>query len=451
MKNITMTEGNIFKQLLVFTLPLLLGNLFQQMYNTVDVIVVGNYVGKNALAAVGSSSPIINMLVGFFVGVSTGASVVIAQFFGAEDERRLREAVHAAIWITIVLGILFTVLGIVFSPAMLRVIKTPKAVFDNAVLYLRIYFFSIGALMIYNMGAAILRAVGDSKRPLYFLCFSSVANIVLDVLFVVVFKMGIAGVAWATLVSQVISAGLVMALLFKTQEIYKVEATYLRYDAGMISRIMSIGLPSGLQQMITAISNLVVQSYINQFGSAAIAGFSAYLKIDNLLILPIQSIALAVITFTGQNLGAGKIRRAKDGVRVALMMAMFNDVVMCLLLFFMGAYVLRIFSPDPEVLYYGNMLIKIFMPLHFTLGICLIYSGALRGFGQAIAPMVIMISCFVVLRQVFLLVGTRFIFSFTVIALGYPITWVLSGIVTYLYYKKGGWEKKYASIIETEA
>ncbi|MGE4213978.1 MAG: MATE family efflux transporter [Anaerotignaceae bacterium] len=448
MKNISMTEGNIFKQILMFTLPLLLGNLFQQMYNTVDVIVVGNYVGKDALAAVGSSTPIINMLVGFFVGVSTGASVVIAQFFGAGDKRKLRDAVHASIWATIVLGVLFTLLGVVFSPFMLRIIKTPNEVFYNAVLYLRIYFFSIGALMIYNMGAAILRAVGDSKRPLYFLCFSSIINIVLDILFVVVFKMGIAGVAWATLVAQVMSAVLVMVLLFKTQDVYKVEAKYIVYNGGMINRIMSIGLPSGFQQMITALSNLIVQSYINQFGSAAIAGFSTYLKIDNLLILPIQSIALAIITFTGQNLGAGKISRAKEGVNVALIMAMVFDVSMCLLLFFMGKYVLRVFSPDPEVLYYGNMLIKTFMPVHFTLGICLIYSGALRGFGQAIAPMVIMIGCFVVLRQVFLLIGTHFIPSFNVIALGYPITWVASGITTYLYYKKGGWEKKYIGITE---
>lgn len=448
MKNISMTEGNIFKQIFLFTLPLLLGNLFQQLYNTVDVIVVGNYVGKDALAAVGSSTPIINMLVGFFVGVSTGASVVIAQFFGAGDKRKLRDAVHASVWATIVLGVLFTILGVAFSPFMLRIIKTPADVFDNAVLYLRIYFFSIGGLMIYNMGAAILRAVGDSKRPLYFLCFSSIVNIVLDILFVVVFKMGIAGVAWATLVAQVMSAVLVMLLLFKTEEGYKVEARYLIYNGNMIKRIMSIGLPSGFQQLVTAVSNVIVQSYVNQFGSAAIAGFGAYLKIDNFLLLPIQSIALAVITFTGQNLGAGKIKRAKEGVRVALIMTMVSNISLCMILFFAGKYVLRVFSPDVGVLYYGNLLIKIFMPLYFTLGICLIYSGAMRGFGEGIAPMVIMTSCFVVLRQVFLFIGTHVVFSFNVIALGYPVTWVVAGITTYLYYKKGRWAKRCFGIIE---
>lgn len=445
-----MTEGNIFKQILIFTLPLLLGNLFQQLYNTVDVIVVGNYVGKDALAAVGASTPIINMLVGFFMGVSTGASVVIAQFFGAEDKRRLRHAVHASIWITMALGVIFTVLGVGLSPLMLRMIKTPDEVFENAVLYLRIYFFSIGALMIYNIGSAILRAVGDSKRPLYFLCLSSVINIVLDVLFVVVFKMGIAGVAWATFIAQAVSAVLVMTLLFRTKQVYRVQARHLLYDGVMIKRIMSIGLPSGFQQLITAVSNLIVQSYVNQFGSAAMAGFGAYLKIDNILLLPIQSIAIAVITFTGQNLGAGKIRRAKEGVRVALIMTMVSNIAMCLILFFTGNYVLRIFSPDQGVLYYGNLLIKTFMPAYFTLGICLIYSGALRGFGDAIAPMVIMTSCFVVLRQVFLFIGTHVLFSFNVIALGYPITWVASGVATYLYYKKGGWEKRYIGVMEKD-
>ena len=294
-----MTEGNMVQQIVLFTIPLLLGNILQQLYNTADVVVVGKFVSSAALAAVGSSSPIINMLVGFFMGVSTGASAIISQFFGAGDMRKMRHAVHTTLFITIVIGIFSTFFGVLASPTILRLMQTPQDVLQEAVVYLRIYFLGISALMVYNMGSAILRAVGDSRRPLYFLVVTSVINVVLDVVFVVVFRLGIAGVAWATLIAQVVSAVLVMVVLYRSHEMFGLHLKGIRYDGPMVGRILQVGLPSGFQQSVTAISNVLVQYYVNGFGTAVIAGFSAYLKIDTFLLMPMQSISLAVVTFVG--------------------------------------------------------------------------------------------------------------------------------------------------------
>ena len=258
-----LTKGNILKQLIIFSIPLLIGNLFQQLYNTVDSVIVGNFVGKNALAAVGASGPIINMLVGFFMGLATGASVVISQYFGAKDHRRLHDAVHTSMAMTIVIGITLTIIGSFLSPLMVEWMGTPLEVSDSATLYLQIYFYGVLGLLIYNMGAGILRAIGDSKRPLYFLIFSSIVNIVLDYVFVVYFKMGIAGVAWATLIAQCISAILIMMLLMRSQEAYRIILKDLKLSKEMLHKVVSIGLPSGIQQSIVSFSNAIVQSYVN--------------------------------------------------------------------------------------------------------------------------------------------------------------------------------------------
>ncbi|MGL4790307.1 MAG: MATE family efflux transporter, partial [Anaerotignaceae bacterium] len=358
-----MTEGNIFKQILFFTLPLLLGNLFQQLYNTVDVIVVGNYVGKDALAAVGASTPVISILVGFFVGISTGASVVIAQFFGAQDKKRVNEAVHSSFFVTIILGILFTIIGVLASPIILKMMKTPDSVLDDGVVYLRIYFLGQLPLLVYNMGAAVLRAVGDSRRPLYFLIFSSITNIVLDIVFVVVFKMGIAGVAWATVIAQTLSAVLVVVVLIKSDDIYRLILKDIKLHISMLRRIVVVGLPNGIQQSVTGFSNVMVQTYINTFGSVAIAGFGVYLKVDNLLLLCTQSISLAIITFVGQNIGAGNMKRAKEGTRVAFLMGFFTNIILCALVVGFGRWILGIFTPDADIIEYGYKTVQILMPL----------------------------------------------------------------------------------------
>ncbi len=442
-----MTEGNILKQILLFTFPLLLGNIFQQLYNTVDVIVVGRYVGKEALAAVGASSPIITMLVGFFTGLSTGASAVIAQFYGSGDVIKLRRAIHTSFFLTIILSVLFTIIGVLGSPYILELIDVPPEVFTDAVVYLRIYFFGIAGVLIYNMTAAVLRAVGDSKRPLYFLCFASLLNVVLDIVFVVVLGMGISGVAWATFISQALSAALCVILLIKTDGLVLKEIK----NTPEISRmILAIGFPGGLQQLVTAFSNVMVQAYINQFGAAAIAGYSAYLKIDSFYILPMQSISLALVTYVGQNAGAGKIRRAREGVKISAVIAVIFNISTCVLALMFGAQILSIFSPDPEVIEYGNICIKMLMPLYFTLTIALVYAGAMRGFGEAVVPMMVMIGGFVVLRQIYLFAVSKIDFSFAMVQVCYPFTWVFTAIFMYAFYKKGKWSKKFNQIEEKE-
>ena len=272
-KKTSMTEGPIWKSLIYFAIPLLIGNLFQQLYNTVDSVVVGNYVGKEALAAVGSTAMIINMLVGFFMGLSTGASVVISQYFGAKDNKRLHDAVHTSIVMTVVLGIVMTIIGITLSPFLLRLMKTPEDVLPLSTLYLKIYFGGILGLMLYNMGSAILRAIGDSKKPLYFLIFSSIVNTALDLVFVVWFKMGVDGVAWATLIAQASSAFLVLYTLYKSKEAYRLIPKDLKLDMTMLKKMISIGLPAAFQQSITAFSNIFVQGYVNAFGSSVMAGW----------------------------------------------------------------------------------------------------------------------------------------------------------------------------------
>ncbi|MCI8342352.1 MAG: MATE family efflux transporter [Firmicutes bacterium] len=440
MKTESMTEGNIAKQIMIFALPLLLGNIFQQLYNTVDVIVVGRYVGKEALAAVGASSPIVGMLVGAFVGLSTGSNAVIAQYYGAGDMNKLHKAIHTAFFITLLLSAVFTVVGIVGSPFMLGVIGAPEDVFSEAVVYLRIYFFGISGVLIYNMTAAILRSVGDSKRPFYFLCFASLLNVLLDILFVVVIGMGIEGVAWATFIAQMLSAGLCVAVLVRNGGLSPKE---IKNDVTIMKEIMRIGLPGGLQQLITAGSNVIVQAYINHFGSSAIAGFSAYLKIDSLFLLPAQSMSLALVTYVGQNAGAGKIGRAKEGAKITAFMAFAVSAVMGVAVFLFSEQLVSIFSKDTRVIYFGNICVKLLIPLYFTLALTVVYAGALRGFGESMIPMVVMTGSYVVFRQIYLFVVSKTCFTFEAVQLCYPVTWILSAIVMYAVYKKGRWIKRH--------
>lgn len=307
-----MTEGVIWKELLLFSIPLLLGNLFQQLYNAVDSIVVGNYIGPQALAAVGSSAPLINLLVSFFMGLSVGAGVIISRYFGARNHESLEIAIHTSLAFTFIAGIIMTIVGILLSPLILELMGTPEDVMVNSVLYLRIYFLGVVSVMLYNMGSGILRSVGDSKNPLYFLIISSVTNIGLDLLFVVVFKMGIAGVAWATLIAQTISMLLTMLLLIKSKREYKVILSKLKIHKHMLVEIVRLGLPSGLQNAIVSFSNVIVQTNINAFGSLAMAGCGSYTKIDGFVILPAMSFAMALTTFTGQNMGAQIMRCDSD-------------------------------------------------------------------------------------------------------------------------------------------
>ena len=308
-----MTEGNIARLLINFALPLLIGNIFQQLYNTVDSIVVGNYVSKQALAAVGCTGPIINALIGIFVGLSGGAGVVISQYYGAKDREKLHASVQTTVALTLIMCVVLTVLGVLFTPYMLRLMDTPDDVFPEAVEYLRIYFMGVSGLLLYNIGSGILRAVGDSTHPLYFLIFSALTNTVLDVLFVKYFRMGIAGAAVATIVAQGLSAILVIGMLIRSDADYRIDPRRPQLKGSLLRKICAIGIPTAIQMGITAFSNIFVQSYINHFESSCMAGWAAYNKIDAFALLPLMSLSMSITTFMGQNLGAGKLDRAKKG------------------------------------------------------------------------------------------------------------------------------------------
>lgn len=320
--DVDMTSGSVFRHLLNFAVPLLMGNIFQQLYNTVDTWVVGNYVSNEAFSAVGTVAPIINTLIGAFSGLASGAGVVISQYYGAGRHDRVKDAVHTAVMMTLVLSVVFTAIGIAMTPNMLRLMKTPAEVFPESRAYLNIYFSGMAGLMLYNMGAGILRAVGDSKRPFYYLVCAAVINTVLDLVFVIVFGMGVEGVAYATIIAQGISAILTMLTLLRSESCVRVELKLIRLHKDMLLKIIKVGIPAALQMAVTAFSNIFVQSYINFFGADCMGGWTAYTKVDQLLFLPMQSIALAATTFVGQNLGKGRVDRAKQGVRTSLAMAM---------------------------------------------------------------------------------------------------------------------------------
>ena len=437
-----MTGGSIWKHILSFAFPLMIGNLFQQLYNTVDSVVVGNFVGKQALAAVGSTGPIMNTLIGFFLGLSAGAGVAVSQAYGAKDEKRVHDAVHAALFLTLVLSAVFTVVGVAFVPGMLRLMSTPEDVMEGATLYLRIYFAGVSGLMLYNIGSGILRAVGDSTRPLYFLIFSAVTNTALDLLFVIVFRMGIAGVAVATVVAQFLSAILVTVILVRARGSYRVILKDIRFDKAMIGRIVSLGVPAGIQQAITSFSNVFVQGYINYFGSACMAGWSSYGKIDQFVMLPLTSIALASTTFVGQNLGAGDIGRAKKGTRTALLMSEVITLILMIPVMTFAEPLVGMFSQDPDVIQNGALFIHFVTPFYLLCCVNQIYAGALRGAGDTKAPMLIMLGSFVVFRQIYLFVISRTANTMIWIGMGYPFGWIVASTAFLIYYHFSHWESR---------
>ena len=430
-----MTSGSIVKQILLFSLPLMLGNIFQMLYNTVDVIVVGNFVGKEALAAVGSTTMIINMLVFFFNGFSVGAGVVIGQRFGARDMDRLHAAVETTMAMTFVFCVLFTIIGVFGVKPMLRMMATPDDVFDDAVTYLTIYFMGIAGLLVYNMGSGILRAVGDTTRPLMFLILTSVLNTLLDLLFVIAFKMGIAGVAWATIISQFISAILTLLLLTRTKDIYRLIWKDLRIDGHVLRRIFSVGLPAGIQSVITAFSNVFVQSYVNFFGSSCMAGWSTYNKLDIFIMLPMQSMAMAATTFVSQNIGAKQEERANAGTRTTILMTLTVTAVIASGLFLFAAPATRLFTKDGSVIEYSAMFLR--TNVFFLLANCVnhVLAGALRGRGDSQGPMIVMLTAFVGIRQVYLFVVTRFVANTArLVGFGYPVGWVSCCVLELLYF-----------------
>nr|WP_288543843.1 MATE family efflux transporter [uncultured Faecalibacillus sp.] len=434
-----LTKGSIVKAIILFSVPLLIGNLFQQLYNAVDSYVVGNYVGKVSLAAVGASTPIINMLIGFFMGISTGAGVVIAQFFGAGDLSKMKKAIHNSIALTLVIGVVLTVVGLVFNDPILKAIGVPSDVFSEASTYLSIYFWSLIFVMIYNMGSGILRSVGDSKRPLYFLIFSSVINIVLDFLFVKNFGFGVAGAGYATLIAQAISAIMVMYVLMKTEDTYKVVLKDIKFDKEILLKIIKIGLPTGFQQSIVSLSNVIVQSYINVYGASVIAGYSVTIKIDGFVNLPLQAFNMAITTFVGQNIGAKQYNRVKKGAYITTFLAMVTIGFFVVIMYFFGRDFIALFNQEKDVIDAGRLMQLTFLPFYIFLPINQVINGVLRGAGRSAVPMYVMIFSFVFLRQIYLFLVTKVTRDIVYVFLGWPTTWVVCSLIFIVYFFKVQW------------
>lgn len=432
-----MTEGSVFWHILTFALPLLVGNIFQQMYNMVDTWVVGNYVSAEAFAAVGNVGPIINTLIGLFTGLASGAGVVISQYYGAHDYKKVHDAVHTAIMLTIILTVAMTIIGIAMTPWMLNFMKMQGEVYNEAKEYLTIYFAGIIGLLFYNMCAGILRAVGDSKRPFNFLLVAAVTNTVLDLVFVIVFGMGVAGVAYATIIAQALSASLTMVTLMRSHSCVRVILRDIRIHMEMLKKTIRVGIPAALQMAVTAFSNVFVQSYINQFGTYYMGGWTAYSKIDQLIFLPMQSLALSATTFVGQNLGKGQIKRAKYGARMALGMAMGITVLVTGVVMIVAPYLVEFFNDEPDVVRIGAMFLRWLTPFYVFSCVNQVYSGALRGAGDSRAPMIIMLGSFVVFRQIYLYVVSTFI-SNTILplAMSYPAGWLVCSVLTLAYYRR---------------
>lgn len=433
--DVDMTKGNITRHLVNFALPLLLGNLFQQLYNMVDTWVVGNYVSNEAFSAVGTVGPVINTLIGFFLGLSSGAGVVISQYYGAGREEKVRQAVHTALMLTLALGVVFTAAGIAMTPLMLQLMKTPAEVAPEQATYLRIYFAGVIGLLLYNMGSGILRAVGDSRRPFYFLVVSAVLNTVLDLLFVIKFHMGVEGVAYATIIAQAVSAVLTLWVLMGAEGGIRLELRALRFTWSVLRQIVAVGIPAALQMAITAFSNVFVQSYINYFGPDCMSGWTAYNKVDQLMILPVQSISMANTTFVGQNLGVGDTPRAKKGVRTSLWLSVAVTAVLLIPVLLFAPDLTAFFNSKAEVVSYGALLLRLLSPFYFFFCINQIYAGALRGAGNSQVPMWIMLGSFVVFRQIYLYIMANFISNEIIpIALSYPAGWFVCSVATLLYY-----------------
>lgn len=436
---VLMTEGGIFKNLLFFATPLILGNLLQQMYNAVDSIIVGNYVGSNALAAVGAGASLIYLLIAFSLGASVGAGVIVSQYLGAKDKEGVHKAVHTAMTISIILGLILTAGGILFSRKLLVMMNTPAEILDDAACYLRIYSCGLIFNVVYNMAAGILNAAGNSRRSLMYLAAAAVVNIFMDLLLIAGLKIGVAGAAIATNFSQAISCILALWFLFRVPADYRISLKSLRIHKAMALRIIQIGLPTGIQNMVISFSNILIQASINQYGATAVAGFSAYLKIDGFNILPVLSFSMAITTFIGQNYGAGKYDRMKKGMWVTLLMGIVYTVLTGILLLTFSGQIMRLFSEDVGVIAYGQTAMRYFCPFYWILAILHSLAGTVRGTGKSIPPMVVLLVSLCLFRIVWIQLVLPYYTSIEGIFILYPISWLVGAVLMILYTWKGKW------------
>lgn len=429
------TEGIIWKQILIFFFPILFGTFFQQLYNAADAVIVGRFVGKEALSAVGGSTgTIIQLLVGFFTGLSGGATVVISQYYGAKSGEMVSRAVHTAIAFCLAGGMLLTVMGFLGAPKVLEWMNTPADVMDSAILYIRIYFLGITGSLIYNIEAGILRAVGDSRKPLYFLIAGCLINIVLDVIFVVVMNMGVGGAALATIISQAISVVFVTFVLMKTKDMYRLELKMIRLDVQMLGRIIQIGFPSGLQSVMYSLSNMIIQTSMNSLGTDTVAAFTAYGKIDSMFWMMLGAFGISITTFTGQNFGAQKMDRVRKGVGQCMVMCIAATVIMSTILYHIGIYCFRLFTGDEAVIGIGMQILKFLVPFYITYITIEILSGALRGIGDCWVPTLISLIGICVIRVIWNLAVVPLKPNVYTVATSYPMTWIITSAAFTVYY-----------------
>ncbi len=431
-----MTEGDYRKKILLFALPLFIGSLFQQLYNTVDSLIVGNLVSASALAAVSSTGSLIYLLIGFFMGFSSGAGIVVARNIGAQNARETEKAVHTSVAMGLFFSAVLTVLGVFWSPAILRWMGTPEDVLPLAELYLKIYFGGSFALVMYNTFVGILQASGDSRHPLYYLVASSILNVILDVVFIAVFHMGVDGAALATVISECFSMVLSLIRLLKTDDLIRLNLKKIGFNSDHLAMILRYGFPTALQACVIDLSNILIQSYINSFGSQAMAGLGAYSKIDGFAFLPVTAFSLSLSTFVSQNLGAGKKERMKQGIRFGLSCSIIMIEIIGILFFTFAPQIIRMFNADPEVIAFGAGKAKVCCLFYFLLGFSHVTSAVMRGVGKPMAPMIVMLVCWCAVRVVvFMTVGQVF-HDIRLTYWIYPFTWGLSSAAYLLYMRK---------------
>lgn len=434
-----MTEGSISKQILKFAVPIFCGNLFQQLYNVVDSLVVGNFVGADSLAAIASTGSLIFLLVGLFTGIFSGAGVVISRYFGAGDVKKIQDSIHTSVAFGLISGVVMTLLGTWLAPQILKLMGTPPEVFDQAVLFVRIYFSGIITVVMYNTANGIFQAMGNSKSPLYYLIISSIINVILDLLFVVVFKMGIAGAAIATVIAQGTSVCLAFYNLTHTNDIHRVTLKKIKIHKDLLREILSLGIPSGVQNSVIAFANIVVQSSINAFGATAVAGCGSYSKIEGFVFIPVTSFAMSMTTFIGQNIGAKKYQRAKKGTYFGIATSMILAESIGIIFFIFAPVLIAMFTNDPDVVAYGVRQARTIAPFYFLLAFSHCLAGILRGAGKSKVPMVVMLLCWCVIRVTYITIATTIIPEIQVIFWAYPLTWTLSSIIFLIYYLKSKW------------
>lgn len=438
-----LTEGPIWKKMILFAIPIFIGNVFQQLYNTVDSLIVGRFVGSDALAAVSSSGTLIFMMVGFFNGIAMGAGVVISRYFGAKKYDKVKEAVHTDIAFGLIAGVILTILGVILTPEILKWMGTPKTVLPNSIVYFRTYFMGATASVLYNICVGILQAVGDSRHPLYYLIISSILNVILDLLFVGVFHFGVGAAAFATIISQFVSALLCLYRLIHYDTVYRVVISKIRLHADMLKQILKLGLPSGVQNSIIAFANVIVQSNINAFDKNAVAGCGAYSKIEGFAFLPITCFAMALTTFVGQNLGAKQYDRAKKGAKFGIICSTVLAEFVGLTIYIFAPVFISLFSKEPDVIQYGVLQCRTESLFYFLLAFSHCIAGIMRGAGKATVPMFTMLATWCLTRITYITITIHFIPKIQVIFWAYPLTWSLSSIIFLIYFLKVDWLHSY--------